>query len=167
MTDGTIAAVAGLALLILPDGTGRRLLTWREANGAPWDVMLMFGGGLALAMGMTESGLAVWLGKMLLPLAAVPLIVVALVVVAFVVVDHRIRQQYRHSQRDHAGCGGAGHRVRRRPDPAGAARRPGRQPRLDAALGQRSQRHRLVNRACRPATGCSRPGSCSMSQGCS
>ena len=86
LTDGTIAAVAGLALLILPDGTGRPLLTWQEANRAPWDVMLMFGGGLALAMGMTESGLAVWLGKMLLPLSSVPLIVVALVVVAFVVV---------------------------------------------------------------------------------
>ncbi len=86
LTDGTIAAVAGLALLILPDGTGRRLLTWNEANGAPWDVMLMFGGGLALAMGMAESGLAQWLGQMLLPLSSVPLIVVTLVVVAVVVV---------------------------------------------------------------------------------
>ena len=45
----------------------------------------MFGGGLALAMGMTESGLADWLGQMLLPLRAVPLPVVALVLVAFVV----------------------------------------------------------------------------------
>ena len=86
LTDGTIAAVAGLALLVLPDGTGRRLLVWSEANRAPWDVILMFGGGLALAMGMTQSGLADWLGRMLLPLAAVPLIVVALVVVAVVVV---------------------------------------------------------------------------------
>ncbi len=86
LTDGTIAAIAGLALLVLPDGTGRPMLTWREANRAPWDVMLMFGGGLALAMGMTESGLAVWLGKMLLPLSSVPLIFVALVVVALVVV---------------------------------------------------------------------------------
>jgi sodium-dependent dicarboxylate transporter 2/3/5 len=86
LTDGTIAAVAGLALLILPDGTGRRLLVWSEANKAPWDVMLMFGGGLALAMGMVESGLAEWIGRMLLPLAAVPLIFVALAVVAVVVI---------------------------------------------------------------------------------
>lgn len=48
-------------------------------------VILMFGGGLALAMGMTESGLANWLGQMLLPLRAVPLPIVALVLVAFVV----------------------------------------------------------------------------------
>lgn len=62
------------------------MLVWREANRAPWDVILMFGGGLALAMGMSESGLASWLGQMLLPLSAVPLIVTALVLVAFVVV---------------------------------------------------------------------------------
>ena len=68
-----------------PDGTGRPLLKWDEANRAPWGVILMFGGGLALAMGMTESGLADWMGRMLLPLKAVPLPIVALVLVGFVV----------------------------------------------------------------------------------
>lgn len=86
LEDGTIAAIAGLSLFVLPDGTGRPMLTWPEANRAPWDVVLMFGGGLALAMGMSESGLAAWMGEMLLPLSAVPLIVLALVLVAFVVV---------------------------------------------------------------------------------
>ncbi len=86
ITDGTIAAVFGLALFILPDGTGRPMLVWNEANRAPWDVVLMYGGGLALAMGMTESGLAAWLGAKMLPLAAVPLPVIALVLVAFVIV---------------------------------------------------------------------------------
>lgn len=85
LTDGTIAAAAGLILFILPDGTGRPMLTWPEANRAPWDVVLMFGGGLAMAMGMTESGLTKWMGEMLLPLAHVPLPVVALVLVAFVI----------------------------------------------------------------------------------
>lgn len=86
LTDGTIAALVGLALFLLPDGTGRRMLTWPEANRAPWDVVLMFGGGLAMAMGMTQSGLAAWMGKMLLPLAAVPLPITALVLVGFVIV---------------------------------------------------------------------------------
>ncbi|PKB19077.1 sodium-dependent dicarboxylate transporter 2/3/5 [Novosphingobium kunmingense] len=84
--DGTIAAIAGLTLFFIPDGTGRPLLNWDEANRAPWAVILMFGGGLALAMGMSASGLADWLGEMLLPLRAVPLPVVALVLVAFVVI---------------------------------------------------------------------------------
>ncbi|MFN3552527.1 MAG: SLC13 family permease [Novosphingobium meiothermophilum] len=84
-TDGTVAAIAGLVLFILPDGTGRRMLTWPEANRAPWDVVLMFGGGLAMAMGMTTSGLTEWMVTMLLPLRHVPLPLVALVLVAFVI----------------------------------------------------------------------------------
>ncbi len=85
LTDGTIAVFVGLLLFLVPDGTGRPLLVWSEANRAPWDVIMMFGGGLALAAGMTASGLAAWLGQSLLPLSAVPLWVVALAVVAMVV----------------------------------------------------------------------------------
>ncbi len=85
LTDGTVAAIAGLALFFIPDGTGRPMLVWKEAHRAPWDVVLMFGGGLALAMGMSESGLADWMGQMLLPLKAVPLPIVALVLVGFVI----------------------------------------------------------------------------------
>ncbi|NNC59641.1 MAG: SLC13/DASS family transporter [Erythrobacter sp.] len=85
LTDGTIAIAASLALFLLPDGTGRPLLVWKEADHAPWGVIMMFGGGLALAAGMSASGLAEWLGNALLPLAAVPLVLVALAIVAMVV----------------------------------------------------------------------------------
>ena len=85
LTDGTVAVIAGLALFVVPDGTGRPLLIWREADRAPWGVIMMFGGGLALAAGMTASGLAGWLGEALLPLRAVPLLVTALVLTGFVV----------------------------------------------------------------------------------
>jgi solute carrier family 13 (sodium-dependent dicarboxylate transporter), member 2/3/5 len=85
-TDGTIAVIAALALFLLPDGTGRPLLVWKEAERAPWSVIFMFGGGLALAGGMQASGLAAWIGQALLPLASWPLILVALAVVALVVV---------------------------------------------------------------------------------
>ncbi|WP_336987157.1 DASS family sodium-coupled anion symporter [Altererythrobacter aquiaggeris] len=85
LTDGTIAIAAGIALFLLPDGTGRPMLTWNEADRAPWGVIMMFGGGLALAAGMGASGLAEWLGNALLPLSAVPLIIVALALVAMVV----------------------------------------------------------------------------------
>lgn len=86
LTDGTIAVIAGLTLFLLPDGTGRPMLVWKEADNAPWGVIMMFGGGLALAAGMGTSGLADWLGQALLPLSAVPLFVVALAIVAMVVV---------------------------------------------------------------------------------
>ncbi|WPZ03931.1 DASS family sodium-coupled anion symporter [Blastomonas marina] len=84
-TDGTIAIVASLALFLLPDGTGRPLLVWSEADRAPWGVIMMFGGGLALAAGMSASGLAEWLGNALLPLEALPLVLIALAIVAMVV----------------------------------------------------------------------------------
>ena len=84
-TDGTIAIIASLALFLLPDGTGRPLLIWEEADRAPWGVIMMFGGGLALAAGMSASGLAAWLGNALLPLDALPIFVVALAIVAMVV----------------------------------------------------------------------------------
>jgi len=86
LEDGTIAIAAGLSLFLIPDGTGRPLLIWQEADRAPWGVIMMFGGGLALAAGMSASGLADWLGQSLLPLSAVPLIVVALAIVAMVIV---------------------------------------------------------------------------------
>ena len=85
LTDGSIAVIGGIALFIIPDGTGRPLLVWKEANRAPWDVIMLFGGGLALAAGMIESGLGVWLGEALSGLSNVPLIVVAIALVALVI----------------------------------------------------------------------------------
>ncbi len=85
-TDGTIAVISALALFFLPDGTGRPLLVWHEAERAPWSVIFMFGGGLALAAGMQASGLAGWIGQALLPLESWPLILVALAVVTLMIV---------------------------------------------------------------------------------
>ncbi len=85
-TNGTIAIIASLALFILPDGTGRKMLNWQEADRAPWGVFLMFGGGLALAAGMGASGLADWIGLQLLPLETLPLIVIAAITVALVII---------------------------------------------------------------------------------
>ena len=85
LTDGSVAILGALLLFVIPDGTGRPILNWEEANRAPWGVIMMFGGGLALAAGIGESGLAEWLGTALQPLAAVPPILVALALVALVV----------------------------------------------------------------------------------
>ncbi|MDP8994786.1 MAG: DASS family sodium-coupled anion symporter [Pseudomonadota bacterium] len=85
LTDGTIAIAGALLLFVIPDGTGRAILNWEEANRAPWGVIMMFGGGLALAAGIGQSGLAEWLGVALQPLRAVHPLVIALVLVAIVV----------------------------------------------------------------------------------
>lgn len=85
LTDGTIAVAGSLLLFILPDGTGRPLLNWNEANRAPWGVIMMFGGGLALAAAITASGLATWLGAVLAPLGSIPTILLAATIVALTI----------------------------------------------------------------------------------
>ena len=85
ITDGSIAIAGAFLLFIVPDGTGRPLLVWKEADRAPWAVIMMFGGGLALAAGITVSGLADWLGEALRPLATVHPLIIAASLVALVI----------------------------------------------------------------------------------
>jgi sodium-dependent dicarboxylate transporter 2/3/5 len=85
ITDGSIAIAGSLLLFLVPDGSGRPLLTWQEADRAPWGVIMMFGGGLALAAGITQSGLAAWLGDALRPLSVVHPIIIAIALTALVI----------------------------------------------------------------------------------
>jgi sodium-dependent dicarboxylate transporter 2/3/5 len=85
LTDGTIAIAGAMLLFVVPDGTGRPLLNWKEADKAPWGVIMMFGGGLALAAAITESGLADWLGVVLAPLRTVHPLIVACVLTGLVI----------------------------------------------------------------------------------
>ncbi|MEO0733740.1 MAG: SLC13 family permease, partial [Bacteroidota bacterium] len=61
-----------------------RLLDWQTAEGIPWGILLLFGGGLALAAGFRESGLATWIGEQLTLLQAVPFLVLLLILIAVV-----------------------------------------------------------------------------------
>ena len=85
LTDGTIAIAGALLLFVIPDGTGRPILNWEEANRAPWGVIMLFGGGLALAAGIGASGLDDWLGVALQPLRSVHPLVVVTVLVSLVI----------------------------------------------------------------------------------
>lgn len=81
LTDAGIAIIGGIALFILPGRTAgstatRPLLTWREARELPWDVLLLFGGGLSLAAAMESSGLATRIGMWMGGLEGLPLPVV-------------------------------------------------------------------------------------------
>lgn len=85
LTDGSIAILGSFLLFVVPGGGGRPLLIWKEADRAPWAVIMMFGGGLALAAGITASGLAGWLGEALRPLATVHPLIIGIAVVALVI----------------------------------------------------------------------------------
>ncbi len=73
--DSTIAIIGGLLLFLLPSGQapGQRILNWGDASRIPWGVIILFGGGLALAEGFQVSGLTAWVGAQLELLGAVDL----------------------------------------------------------------------------------------------
>lgn len=82
ITDAGIAVIGAIFLFIIPAadslGIRRPLLTWREARAIPWDVLLLFGGGLSLAAAMESSGLADQLGKSMGAMQGLPLPIVLL-----------------------------------------------------------------------------------------
>ena len=58
LNDTTIAMAAGVALFILPSGSEREgaLLAWADTARLPWDILLLFGGGLTLAGQLSDAG---------------------------------------------------------------------------------------------------------------
>ncbi len=84
--DTIIAMIGGVILFLLPSGEGnqKRLLNWEDSIKLPWGIILLFGGGLALAAAFEASGLATWIGQNLSGLSGVTVIVAILIVVALV-----------------------------------------------------------------------------------
>ena len=65
--DGTVSIAMALTLFIIPAGraNGERLLNWDDAKRIPWGILLLFGGGLAIAKGFTTSGLSTYIAAQL------------------------------------------------------------------------------------------------------
>jgi len=70
--DGTVAMLGAAILFLLPRGDGRQILGSDAFGRLPWDIVLLFGGGFALAYGMQHSGLSLWLGEALGVLGDMP-----------------------------------------------------------------------------------------------
>ena len=71
--DASVALLAVVALAVLPDGRGARLLDWDTAASIPWGALVLFGGGIALAAAFEQSGLSVAVAAKLSGLGALPL----------------------------------------------------------------------------------------------
>lgn len=85
INDGTSAILMAVILFLIPSRKerGSRLLDWATASRLPWQILLLFGGGFALATGFKESGLSIWFGGHLAGVASLhPLWVILLISLA-------------------------------------------------------------------------------------
>jgi solute carrier family 13 (sodium-dependent dicarboxylate transporter), member 2/3/5 len=76
ITDTTIAIAAAILLFIVPASreTGEFIMNWETAKELPWNVLLLFGGGLSLAAAVQTSGLDSWIGERVAGLEFLPLV---------------------------------------------------------------------------------------------
>lgn len=85
ISDSVIAIAGAFLLFILPSGDkdGGRLMDWKTATGIPWDILILFGGGLCLSAAFIKSGLAAALGDALGNIPAIhPLLILLAVILA-------------------------------------------------------------------------------------
>lgn len=85
ISDTMIAVLAGVLLFLIPSTSqGGKLLDWSVSKELPWGILLLFGGGLAIATGFKESGLADWVGQQLTILDGLNFLLIILITTAVV-----------------------------------------------------------------------------------
>jgi len=86
LTDGTVAITIGILLFLIPSKKvkGGFIMDWQTAENIPWGIILLFGGGFALANGFKISGLSEWVGGQLIWLKGVHPIIIILVIASLI-----------------------------------------------------------------------------------
>jgi anion transporter len=84
VSDTTIAMTGALALFLIPTSfrRGEFVMNWEATKSLPWDVLLLFGGGLSLAANIERHGLAAYLGSLSTHLDGMP-VIFAVAIVCF------------------------------------------------------------------------------------
>jgi sodium-dependent dicarboxylate transporter 2/3/5 len=80
--DSTVAMVVSLSLFFIPVNRkeGTHVLNWEWASKIPWDVLILLGGGFALAAAFRTTGLSAWFAQCLSGLHSVPPILMVVIV---------------------------------------------------------------------------------------
>ncbi|WP_455218148.1 SLC13 family permease [Kaarinaea lacus] len=87
VSDASIAIAGALLLFIIPSNVKKRefLLDWPAAVKLPWDILILFGGGFALAQGFGDSGLTRWIIMQLSILQGIPPVFLILAITLVVI----------------------------------------------------------------------------------
>ena len=81
--SATVAILVVLLMFLLPTGGGGRVLVWDDARRIPWGILLLFGGGIALARAFQATELSEVIANQLTSLRDVPIPVVIVVICLF------------------------------------------------------------------------------------
>ena len=85
LDDTIIAITFAIVLFLIPSKDKKqKLMTWDDAVKLPWGIILLFGGGMAIASGFETSGLAVWLGNQMTTFAGLTTIILILLLITAV-----------------------------------------------------------------------------------
>lgn len=84
--DTIVAMSISLLLFIIPADAKRgvRLINWESAKELPWDILLLFGGGLALSNQFSHTGLSNWIGVQVEGLRTLNVVIILIIVTAMV-----------------------------------------------------------------------------------
>ncbi len=87
VTDSAIAIAGALLLFLIPINLRKNewVMNWHWAAKMPWGVLILFGGGLALADGFKETKLADWIGGQMSLLQGAPILIMVIAVTAMVI----------------------------------------------------------------------------------
>jgi len=87
ITDSTIAIGGALLLFVIPSSLKKRefLLDWETAVKIPWDILILFGGGFALATGFSDTGLTNYMAGKLTILEGASIYLIIPVVVCLII----------------------------------------------------------------------------------
>ncbi|ALV24084.1 DASS family sodium/dicarboxylate symporter [Campylobacter iguaniorum] len=78
-------SMAILFFLIPANRSGERLIDWSTAKKLPWDMLILFGGGLALSAQLSKTGLSLWIGHLVQNLSGMNVILIIVIVAALVI----------------------------------------------------------------------------------
>lgn len=85
LSDTGIAVIGAMSLFLIPSGRGGALMNWETAKTLPWDVLLLYGGGMALSGAISSTGLAAWVGDQMSPFASGHLLLFIVIVVTVMI----------------------------------------------------------------------------------
>jgi sodium-dependent dicarboxylate transporter 2/3/5 len=78
--DASVAMVGAIALFLIPNGKGEKLLDWETAVKIPWGILILFSGGICIATAFVESGISMMIGEMLASLTGINLYLLMLAI---------------------------------------------------------------------------------------